>query len=64
MKKPLKFGMGIDEPTNAAGNCFDPRINRDHAAELAKVSSQIRREYGFGKCGSPFDPECAAAEMR
>lgn len=63
MQKTLKFAMGIDEPTNAIGNSFDPRINREHAADLAELSRKIRQEYGFGRFGSPFDPECAAADL-
>ena len=54
MKQTVKLGMGPDEPSNNYHNYYDPAVNKQGAEFLAEVDKDIRKNYGFGKFGSPF----------
>ncbi len=61
MKKSVKFGLGIDEPTNSVELCFNPSVNKKNIDALKTHSEMVKKQFGFGKYGSPFFNDTPAA---
>ena len=63
MKSSVKYGMGLDEPTNVVELCYNPAVNKNNAGAIKKHSDMVREKFGFGKYGSPFIAGTAAADL-
>lgn len=63
MSRSTKFVLGLDEPTNSPGQCYNPVFNPNAIDEIRALSEKICAEYGFGKYGVPFLEDVSDTDM-